>query len=195
MCNLRKVHTNFWRAFSSLDGLGALALRLYLASVFVQSGYEKYLSMPDVIAWVSNKEFGLGLPFAPYIAWLIIGVELIGALLLIPGIFVRLTSCLYIGYLAIVALKINFANGWLYIANANNWLANHTVMESSKQLDSLLEIVEKVDKLSTVLPYNDIVIVNNGLEMITAYIIMFFCLLFFGAGRFTSFDHIFSYKN
>lgn len=44
------------------DGLAPLALRLYLAPVLMQAGYNKLTHFDDTVAWFANPDWGLGLP-------------------------------------------------------------------------------------------------------------------------------------
>jgi len=44
------------------DGLAPLALRLYLAPVLMQAGYNKLAHFEDTVTWFANPDWGLGLP-------------------------------------------------------------------------------------------------------------------------------------
>lgn len=45
-----------------VDWLGPLALRLYLAPIFIGVGAHKFANWDDMVAWFGNPDWGLGLP-------------------------------------------------------------------------------------------------------------------------------------
>ena len=77
------------RAF---DFLGPLALRLYLAPIFLMAGGTKYKSFSDTVEWFGNPDWGLGLPAPEVMAFLATGTELAGAVMLLIGLGTRWIS-------------------------------------------------------------------------------------------------------
>jgi putative oxidoreductase len=76
---LMNTSQNFIKKHKHVDGLPSLLLRLYLAPIFIMAGYGKMqflnpdvtgftnvLTSPNIIAWLGNAEWGLGLPFPGY---------------------------------------------------------------------------------------------------------------------------------
>ena len=74
------------------DFLAPLALRLYLAPVFLMAGYNKLNHFDDTAAWFGNSEWGLGLPLPSLMAFLATSTELVGAVMLFFGLGVRWIS-------------------------------------------------------------------------------------------------------
>ncbi|EGM69557.1 hypothetical protein SOHN41_02400 [Shewanella sp. HN-41] len=58
-----------------LEGLAPLALRIYLAPVLLQAGYNKLSHFEDTVAWFANPDWGLGLPMPALMATLAAGTE------------------------------------------------------------------------------------------------------------------------
>jgi len=46
----------------TIDWLGPLALRLYLAPIFIAVGAHKFANFDSMVAWFGNAGWGLGLP-------------------------------------------------------------------------------------------------------------------------------------
>ena len=76
------------------DGVAPLALRIYLAPVLMQAGYNKLAHFDDTVAWFANPDWGLGLPMPAVMAGLAAGTEFFGAILLLLGLATRLISIL-----------------------------------------------------------------------------------------------------
>ena len=74
------------------EGLAPLALRLYLAPVLLQAGYNKLSHFEDTVAWFANPDWGLGLPMPALMAGLAAGTEFFGAILLLLGLATRLIA-------------------------------------------------------------------------------------------------------
>ncbi|MES2091192.1 MAG: DoxX family protein [Pseudomonadota bacterium] len=112
------------KAVDHLDGLGLLALRLWIGHEFVMAGYTKLsggLSAPDWFA-------GLVFPFPHHwlgadLNWLIAGTgEVILGAALVLGVFSRLASIglLYITYVAIYTVHFDLGwTGWNQIDTAD----------------------------------------------------------------------------
>eukprot|EP00487_Bulimina_marginata_P002623 TRINITY_DN16041_c0_g1_i1.p1 TRINITY_DN16041_c0_g1~~TRINITY_DN16041_c0_g1_i1.p1 ORF type:complete len:117 (-),score=23.75 TRINITY_DN16041_c0_g1_i1:232-582(-) len=77
---------------SNLDGIAPLLLRLYLAPIFIQAGWNKLANFDSTVQWFGNAQWGLGLPFPELLAALAAGSEFIGGWLLLLGLFTRLTA-------------------------------------------------------------------------------------------------------
>ena len=73
-----------------IDWLGPLALRLYLAPIFIAVGLHKFSNWESMVAWFGNPDWGLGLPAPALMVLLAASAELLGGLALLAGLATRL---------------------------------------------------------------------------------------------------------
>lgn len=171
-----------------LDGLPLLLLRLYLAPVLLQAGWNKLANFDDTAAWFGNPDWGLGLPFPELMTALAAGTELFGALLLILGLAVRWVSLPLMITMLVAAITVHWPNGWLAIADSSSWLANDRVLESAERLARAREILEEHGHYPWLTGRGNVVILNNGIEFSATYFVMLMVLFFYGGGRYVSLD-------
>ena len=124
-----------------LDGLPPLLLRLYLAPIMMQAGWNKLSHFSDTAAWFGNPDWGLGLPFPELMAALATGTELIGGALLVVGLATRWVSIPLLFTMLVAALSVHWENGWLAIADGSSWLANDRVLEAGERLSRAKDIL------------------------------------------------------
>ena len=95
---------------------GALLLRLSLAALFLAHGLLKLFvfTLPGTVKFFAS----LGYPAA--LAYGVVGLEIVGGLLLLTGLFTRTTSLALIPVL-IGALLVHLPNGWLFSAANGGW--------------------------------------------------------------------------
>ena len=62
MQELISFYNLFTQKLKAIDWLGPLALRLYLAPIFIGVGAHKFANFDDMVAWFGNADSGLGLP-------------------------------------------------------------------------------------------------------------------------------------
>ena len=178
-----------------MDGLPPLLLRLYLAPVMMQAGWNKLTSYADVVTWFGNAEWGLGLPFPALLAALATGTELIGGALLVIGLGTRLIAIPLMITMVVAALTVHMKNGWLAIADASSWLAdgtivlNQSILDSAEKLDVAKSILRQHGNYDWLSGSGNLVILNNGIEFATTYFIMLLVLFYVGGGRFFSIDY------
>lgn len=171
------------------DGIAPLLLRLYLAPVFLQAGWNKLSHFEDTAAWFGNPEWGLGLPMPEVMAALAAGTEFIGGILLIVGLAVRWISIPLMITMLVAAFAVHWENGWLAIADGGSWLANERVMEAQERLAAAKSILQEHGNYSWLTGRGSVVILNNGIEFAITYFVMLLSLFFTGAGRFVSVDY------
>ncbi|GAA5213145.1 DoxX family protein [Corallincola platygyrae] len=180
---------NVWKRIMQIDGLGPLLLRLYLAPVMIQAGWNKIQGFDGVVEWFGNSDWGLGLPFPALMATLAIGAEFIGGILLIPGILVRWVSIPLMVTMLVAAFSVHWENGWLAIADPNSWLAGEQVAESARKLSIAKEILQEHGNYDWLTSSGSFVVLNNGIEFAITYFVMLLSLFFTGGGRYTSVDY------
>ena len=186
---MQKLYAKFTQGIAQLDGVAALALRLYLAPVLMQAGYNKLSHFSDTAAWFGNAEWGLGLPMPEVMVALAAGSEFVGGILLILGLATRLISIPLMVTMAVAAFSVHWKNGWLAIADPSSWLANEQVMASAEKLAAAKSLLQEYGNYEWLTSSGNFVILNNGIEFAVTYLLMLFALLIIGGGRYTSLDY------
>lgn len=186
------------KQLSNLNGLPALLLRLYLAPVLIQAGWNKYQHFGDTVDWFGNSEWGLGLPLPGVLASLAIAAELVGGIMLLLGLLTRLVTIPLIVTMLVAIFSVHWPNGWLAIADASSWLADGTILANTnvqaapEKLAAAKAILQEHGNYDWLTSSGKLVILNNGIEFAATYFVMLFALFFSGGGRFVSLDYWFS---
>lgn len=97
-------------AAPSQADLGLLLLRLATGLVFVMHGYQKFFM--NTVAGTAQFFAGIGVPLPGVAAPLIAGVELIGGLLLILGLFPRIVGTLLAVNMLVAILLVHVKGGF-----------------------------------------------------------------------------------
>lgn len=171
------------------EGLAPLALRIYLAPVLMQAGYNKLAHFEDTVAWFANPDWGLGLPMPALMAGLAAGTEFFGAILLLLGFATRLISIPLMVTMLVAALTVHWPNGWLAIADGSSWLANDRVIEAGDKLIKAKELLQEHGNYDWLTSSGNFAVLNNGIEFAITYFIMLLALFTLGGGRYTSLDY------
>lgn len=182
----------FQRYLSQLDfasGIAPLLLRLYLAPVFMQAGYAKFVSFESTAAWFGNSDWGLGLPFPELMVFLAAGTELVGGFLLLPGLAIRFVVWPLMATMLVAIFAVHWDNGWLAISDASSWLANDRVLAAEDQKERVISLLKEHGNYDYLTKNGSVTLLNNGIEFGATYLIMLLSLLFTGAGKFTSADY------
>ena len=192
---LVKLYQQFLNGLKFLEGLAPLALRLYLAPVLMQAGYNKLSNFSDTAAWFGNPDWGLGLPFPELMVALAAGTEFFGGALLIIGFGTRLVAIPLAITMFVAAFSVHIQNGWLAIADPSSWLANEQVLASAEKLAKAKEILQTHGNYEWLTSSGNLVILNNGIEFAITYLFMLLALVFVGGGRYTSLDYYIAKRN
>ncbi|MFY8274940.1 DoxX family protein [Pseudoalteromonas sp. SSDWG2] len=214
--------TSFYESVISrlqqFDGLAPLLMRLILAPVMIIAGYSKLnignadlpwtqrlLADPNIVSWFGNSDWGLGLPFADFLAFAAGWTEFAGGWLLLVGLFTRLIAIPLLFTMVVAATTVHWHNGWFAITPTNpqtspamvlDWVGIEGGRESlsnsimaKHRLDTIKEIVDEHGRTSYLYEKGPIVILNNGIEFAAIYFTMLLSLLFVGGGRYVSLDY------
>lgn len=173
----------------ALDFLAPLALRLYLVPIFWMAGTRKLADMDSTIAWFGNPDWGLGLPAPALLAWLATLTEAVGAVMLLFGFGTRLIALPLMVTMVVAALTVHLENGWLAIAEATGPFATERTAGAIERLDRAKSILQEHGNYSWLTENGSLVILNNGIEFATTYLIMLLALFFLGGGRYVSADY------
>ena len=174
----------------SIDFLGPLALRLYLAPIFWMAGTGKLADIESTAAWFGNPDWGLGLPFPVAMAWLAASTETIGAVLLVVGLAVRWISVPLMFTMIVAIVSVHWQHGWQAIADIKFCLFNYgDAQEAAERLSAAKDILQQHGNYDWLTGQGSYVVLNNGIEFAATYFIMLLVLFFIGAGRFLSVDY------
>lgn len=187
-----RLYPHYLRALAALqqlDGLPALAVRLYLVPVFWMAGSQKFHHFDDTVAWFGNSDWGLGLPLPWLMAALAAGTELLGALLLALGLGTRLIALPLAITMAVAALTVHWQNGWQAIADASAPFANATVLAAPEKLERARAILQEYGNYDWLTSSGNFVILNNGMEFSVTYLVLCLALMTLGGGRYVSLDY------
>lgn len=180
---------NNLKRLSHFDGIATLALRLFLAPVFWMAGLSKLHSFDSTVEWFGNSDWGLGLPLPWLMAFLATATELVGALLLILGLFTRAIALPLIITMLVAITSVHWENGWQAIADSKAPFANQSVIASTEKLERARTILREHGNYEWLTSSGKLVILNNGIEFATSYVVMLLALLFMGGGRYLSLDY------
>lgn len=171
-----------------LDGLPALAIRLYLVPVFWMAGSQKFLHFSDTVDWFGDPDYGLGLPFPVVLAALATATELAGAVLLAIGLATRWISIPLLVTMLVAIFSVHLPNGWQAIADPSAPFANAQVAASADKLARIRELVDMQQDADWLTESGPVVILNNGIEFAVTYGVMLLALMAMGGGRGVSVD-------
>lgn len=171
-----------------LDGLPALAIRLYLVPVFWMAGSQKFLHFSDTVDWFGDPDYGLGLPFPLVMAALATATELAGAVLLAIGLATRWISVPLLVTMLVAIFSVHLPNGWQAIADPSAPFANAQVLASADKLARIRELVDMQQDADWLTESGPVVILNNGIEFAATYAVMLLSLMAMGGGRGVSAD-------
>ncbi|CAI4155478.1 DoxX family protein [Alteromonas macleodii] len=177
------------------DGIPLLLLRLYLAPVMIQAGWNKASSFDSIVDWFGNNDYGLGLPMPLVMAFLATAAELVGGVLLLLGALTRLVSIPLMVTMIVAMVSVHAKNGWLAIADASSWLAdgtillNENIMAAPEKLAAAKSLLQEHGHYDWLTSSGNFVVLNNGIEFAATYFIMLLVLFIYGGGRFFSVDY------
>lgn len=169
-----------------LDWLAPLFVRLYLAPVFLQAGWNKIVGFDDTVAWF---EYSLNLPMPTVMATLAAGTEFFGGILLILGLAIPFIVLPLMITMLVAAFLVHWENGWLALSDASSWLANDRVLAAADKKERVIAILHEHGNYDWLTSSGSVTILNNGIEFAITYFIMLLALLFLGAGKFVSADY------
>lgn len=199
----------FKKARTAVDFSAALLLRIFLAPIFIKAGYEKlqlgagdagllerFTADPSVVAWFGNPDWGLGLPFPGFMAFMAGWTEFLGGWLLLAGLLTRYIVIPLMFTMIIAAATAHWDNGWHALPENKltvPWEWRMDKIEGANiRKDKALEILKQHSNYGWITEHGSVTILKNGIEFAATYFIMLLALLYLGGGRFVSLDYWFS---
>ncbi|KPK56414.1 MAG: hypothetical protein AMS22_01105 [Thiotrichales bacterium SG8_50] len=175
------------------DFIAPLALRLFLAPIFILAGSNKLANVENVAAWFGDPEWGLGLPFPTLMVYLAGGTEFIGGILLIAGFAVRWIAVPLMFTMAVAAGTAHWQNGWHVLPETEltvpwEWRTD-LIDEANVRKEKAKEVLREHGNYAWLSEAGPITILKNGIEFAATYFIMLLTLFFIGAGRYFSIDY------
>ncbi|MCP5200355.1 MAG: DoxX family protein [Gammaproteobacteria bacterium] len=168
------------------EGLAPLLLRLILAPVMLQAGWNKLAHFSDTVAWF---EHGLGLPAPLLMATLAVSAEIVGGACLLLGFATRFAAVPLMVTMLVAMTTVHWPHGWHAIADASSWLANDRVAMAAAYKREILDILRMHGDYERLTSAGPVTILNNGIEFAAIYFAMLLTLFFTGGGRYTSVDY------
>lgn len=179
------------RAF---DFLGPLALRLYLAPIFILAGWGKLKDLESTAYYFGEY---LGLPFPDLMAFLAGATEFFGGIALLIGLLTRWFAGPLMITMLVAAVTAHWSNGWHALPETTltvpwEWRTD-LIEEAEQRKEAAKSILREHGNYSWLTEAGSFTILKNGIEFAATYFIMLLVLFFHGAGR-VSLDHIFCRK-
>ena len=166
-----------------IDFLGPLAIRIYLAPIFIMAGWGKLSNAENLVGYFDS----LGIPLPELMVYVAGTTEFVGGILLIGGLAVRWIAVPLMFTMIVAAGTAHWENGW------------HVLPETQLQMpwewrtDLIDEALEKRSRARSILREHGnygwltaagpITILKNGIEWAATYFIMLLALFFTGSGR------------
>jgi len=173
----------------SFDFLGPLALRLYLAPIFILAGSNKLAHVEDVAGWFE----WIGMPAPTLMVYLAGLTELLGGIALIAGLALRWFAIPMMFTMVVAAGTAHWENGWHALPETEltvpwEWKKDK-IDEALKRKEAAKAILKEHGNYEWLTQYGGITILKNGIEFAATYFIMLLALFFTGAGK-LSLDHL-----
>ena len=172
------------------DFLGPLALRIYLAPIFILAGYGKLTELESTAYWFGEY---LGMP-APMLMAVLAGLaEFVGGIALLIGLAVRAWAIPLMVTMAVAAYTAHWDAGWHALPETKltvpwEWRGD-LIDEASKRKEAAKSLLKRHGNYSWLTETGSITVLKNGIEFAATYFIMCLVLLFTGAGRYASIDY------
>lgn len=173
-----------------VDFLGPLALRTFLAPIFIIAGWNKLNALEDTSYYFGEY---LGLP-APMLMALLAGLaEFTGGLSLVFGVGLRLMVIPMMITMAVAAGTAHWDNGWHALPESTltvPWEWRTDLIDGAHERKGRIQsLLQEHGNYSWLTEAGNVTILKNGIEFAATYFIMLLMLLFTGAGRYCSLDY------
>lgn len=173
----------------SVDFLGPLALRLFLAPIFILAGMNKLGNVENVAAWFE----WLGMPAPTLMVYLAGLSELIGGIFLIIGFATRWATLPLMATMIVAAVTVHWENGWHVLPETEltvpwEW-KDEMIQGAVERKEMAKSILQEHGNYEWLTETGPITILKNGIEFAATYFVMLLMLFFYGPGRILSVDY------
>ncbi|MFT7560121.1 MAG: putative oxidoreductase [Flavobacteriales bacterium] len=179
--------------FKSIDFIAFLALRVFLAPIFIMAGMNKLSGFEGVVDWFGNDDWGLGLPMPAVLASLAIFSEIVGGFALLFGLATRLFSIPLIFVMLVAIFSVHVDKGWHVLPETEiqmpwEWRTD-LIEDGNVRKEAARSLLKNHGNYEWLTEAGSITVLKNGIEFAATYIIMLLALFFNGPGRFVSVDY------
>lgn len=168
----------------AIDFLGPLALRIYLAPIFILAGWGKLKDLESTAYFFGEY---LGLPFPDLMAFLAGSTEFFGGIALLIGVATRWVSLPLMVTMLVAAVTAHWANGWHALPEATltmPWEWRMDLIEGALERKEVANaILSEHGNMTWLTETGNFTILKNGIEFAATYFIMLLVLFFSGAGK------------
>ncbi len=112
------------KTLKKFEFIGLFFIRLYLAYIFWIHGNSKLTEVEQFSSFLGS----LDIPFPDIVVWILITSELVGALLLLVGLFVRWVTLPLLTPMILAIFFVNWENGWSYENNGVELLVTYSIL-------------------------------------------------------------------
>ena len=172
-----------------LDFLGPLALRIYLAPIFIMAGSNKLAHAEHLGPYFAS----LGIPAAELMVYVAALAELLGGIALLIGLAMRWFAVPLMITMIVAAVTAHWDNGWHALPETEltvpwEWRTD-LIEEANVRKDKARSLLREHGNYDWLTETGSITILKNGIEFAATYFVMLLVLFFTGAGRFFSLDY------
>lgn len=195
LCAIHSGYDQAVRGLKTVDFLGPLALRIYLAPIFIIAGWGKLMALEDTAFYFG--EF-LNLPAPMLMAFLAGFAEFAGGIALLLGLGTRLMAIPLMITMVVAAYTAHWQFGWHALPETTltmpwEWRTD-LIDEAQQRKAAAISLLKEHGHYGWLTETGSFTILKNGIEFAATYFIMLLVLLFTGAGRFVSLDYWISRK-
>lgn len=172
------------------DFIGLLALRIYLAPIFILAGLGKLTALEDTAYYFGEH---LGMPL-PYLMASLAGLtEFFGGIALLIGFSVRLFALPLMVTMVVAAVTAHWQFGWHALPESTltvpwEWRTD-LIEEAQTRKSAAVSLLKEHGNYSWLTEAGSFTVLKNGIEFAATYFVMLLMLFFYGAGRFVSLDY------
>ena len=181
-------------ATRAVDFLAPLALRIYLAPIFILAGWGKLKDLDSTAYYFGEY---LGLPFPDLMAFLAGTTEFFGGIAILVGIATRWLSIPLMVTMIVAAASAHWSNGWHALPETTltvPWEWRTDLIDAAQERKEMANsILEQHGNINWLTEAGSFTVLKNGIEFAATYFIMLLMLFFTGAGK-ASIDHIYNRK-
>jgi len=178
----------------AVDFLGPLALRIYLAPIFILAGWGKLKDLESTAYYFGEY---LGLPFPDLMAFLSGTTEFFGGIAILIGVATRWFSFPLMITMIVAAATAHWANGWHALPETTltvPWEWRMDLIEGAQERKEVAKaLLSEHGNIDWLTETGNFTILKNGIEFAATYFIMLLVLFFNGAGK-ASIDYLITRK-
>jgi len=189
MIGILNSFQNLLDKFRAFDFLAPLALRIYLAPIFIMAGSNKLAHAEYLGPYFES----LGIPAPQLMVYVAALTELLGGIALLAGFAVRWMAVPLMFTMVVAATTAHWENGWHALPETEltvpwEWRTD-LIEEGTIRKEKAREILGEHSNYEWITEAGSITILKNGIEFAATYFIMLLTLFFIGAGKYFSIDY------